>query len=73
MSGISIKWQRVAVERAATGADASAMFHETRSDDQARVARQYADSLEAAALTLKAIEMGESLDQRPSTQRRRAS
>ena len=57
MSNVPVKWQRVAVERAALGARASAGFHEVRGDDQAKVARQYADSLDAAALTLKALEM----------------
>ena len=57
MSSIPLKWQRVAVERAALGARASAGFHEDRGDEQANVARQYADSLDAAALTLKALEM----------------
>lgn len=57
MSDIPLKWQRRAVERAALGARASAGFHEARGDDQARVAKQYADSLDAAALTLKALEM----------------
>ncbi|WMT90125.1 hypothetical protein [Pelagibacterium sp. H642] len=70
MSSIPLKWQRVAVERAAIGARASAGFHEERGDDQAKVARQYADSLDAAALTLKALEIEGGLSQ---AQQRRAS
>lgn len=54
---VPLKWQRVAVERAALGARASAGFHDDRGDDQAKIARQYADSLDAAALTLKSMEM----------------
>ena len=57
MSSVPIKWQRIAVEKAAQGADDAAWFHEQRKDAQAASARSYANSLHDAALTLKSLEM----------------
>ncbi len=70
MRSVPIKWQRIAVEKAARCADDAAWFHEQRNYAQAAYARSYANSLHDAALTLKSLEMEGGLR---GTQRRRAA
>ena len=68
-----MKWQRMAVQRAAIGARESAWFHEKREDDQAKAAKAFADSLDAAALTLLSLEMNGNFDAHQDRPRRRAN